>query len=75
MGGYAEQLVYGLLLLLIFSVLANLHFINHRLQKKLVKKNDKNNYLVKSRNFSLINVKKHKQRAITSSVTTLAKES
>lgn len=38
MGGYAEQLVYGLLLLLIFSVLANLHFINHRLQKKISEK-------------------------------------
>ena len=35
MGDYAEQLVYGLLLLLIFSTLMNLHFINGRLKKKM----------------------------------------
>lgn len=35
MGAYAEQLVYGLLLLLIFSILANLHFVSRGLQKKM----------------------------------------
>ncbi|WP_053982013.1 hypothetical protein [Marinagarivorans algicola] len=35
MGAYAEQLVYGLLLLLILSILANLHFVSRGLQKKM----------------------------------------
>ena len=35
---HAEQLVYGLLLLLIFSILTNLYFINSGLQRKISKR-------------------------------------